>query len=151
MNYTDLEAASGRGKLAHFPEMQAKRLEIARRYVSRLSNQGVVQFQQGVGQPEHAHHLVLVRLSKERLDAAGLTRDTLLAKLREANVGVSVHYHPLHKMPLYEAIDPIALPETEALTPVILTLPISASMTPADADYVCDWLLATLASERAVA
>ncbi|MEJ7607908.1 MAG: DegT/DnrJ/EryC1/StrS family aminotransferase [Bryobacteraceae bacterium] len=70
-----------------------------------------------------------------------LTRDGLLLKMREANIGVSVHYHPLHKMPLYEAIDPVVLPVTEALTPLILTLPISASMTVDDADYVCDHLI----------
>jgi len=141
MNYTDLQAAIGRVQLARLPEMQARRLDIARRYISRLSNQGIVSFQEAAGQPEHAHHLMLVRLSKERLEAAGLTRDALLMKLRDANIGASLHYHPLHKMPLYEAIDPIDLPETEELTRHILTLPISASMTTADADYVCDWLL----------
>lgn len=144
MNYTDLQAAIGRAQLARFDEMQAKRLEIAQRYIARLSNQGVAEFQEGLGRPEHAHHLMLVRLSPAALAAAGLTRDALLMRLREANIGASLHYHPLHTMPLYEAMGAHPLPETEALAPLILTLPISASMTPDDADYVCDHLLGLL-------
>ena len=40
-------------------------------------------------------------------------------------------------MPLYSASAPSPLPVSEALGRAILTLPISASMTEEDVDYVC--------------
>lgn len=146
MNYTDLQAAIGRVQLARLPDMQERRIEIAHRYHARLSNRGIGQFQDGIGLPDHAHHLMLIRLDAGLLASRGLTRDALLLALRDVNIGASVHYHPLHRMPLYQGIDPVSLPETEALEATILTLPISASMTADDADYVCDHLLDLLAA-----
>ncbi len=141
MNYTDLQASIGRVQLARLPEMQDRRVEIARRYLDRLVGAGVGLFQQGAGEAAHAHHLMLIRLDERRLAEAGLTRDAVLLALRDRNIGASLHYHPLHQMPLYAGDNAMRLPETERLCRTIMTLPISASMTVDDVDLVCDALI----------
>ena len=66
-----------------------------------------------------------------------ISRDELLLKLRSLNIGASIHYSLLHKMPLYNRGGGFSLPVTEDIANRIMTLPISASMTEEDAEYVC--------------
>ena len=73
-----------------------------------------------------------------------MTRNEVLKKMREANIGVTVHYHPLHAMPLYANLKTSALPVTESVAENLITLPISSSMTESDAHYVCDHLQSVL-------
>jgi dTDP-4-amino-4,6-dideoxygalactose transaminase len=72
------------------------------------------------------------------LDKMSIDRNEAVLALRAKNVGASIHYAPLHPMPLYRDNDRGALPVTEQVANSILTLPISASMTVDDARYVCD-------------
>lgn len=134
MNYTDLQAAIGRVQLARQGEMAAHRRDIALRYQERLPG---LTFQTGVCAEGHARHL-LVGLFEPR---PGLDRDALLLALRARNIGASIHYPPLHRFPLYAAIDPVELPVTDWLARRVMTLPISAHMTLSDVDDVCDQLL----------
>src|SRR5207248_544246 len=79
----------------------------------------------------HAAHIFVVQLPIERM---ATTRNQLLLDLRARNIGASVHYAPLHTMPLYnEQRRHPRLPTAEHLENRILTLPISASMTERDA------------------
>jgi dTDP-4-amino-4,6-dideoxygalactose transaminase len=66
-----------------------------------------------------------------------ISRDEFVIKLREQNVGASIHYHPLHYMPLY-GYKGSKLTRTEKIASSILTLPISASMTLEDAEYAAE-------------
>jgi dTDP-4-amino-4,6-dideoxygalactose transaminase len=71
------------------------------------------------------------------LERMKLSRDDLFLRLREQNIGVSIHYPPLHKMQLYSKFcDLIVLPITEDISGRIITLPISASMELDDAEQV---------------
>lgn len=64
-------------------------------------------------------------------------RDELILALRAKNIGASIHYAPLHLMPLYHKRGkPEPLPVTERVSKSLVTLPISASMTEGDARYV---------------
>lgn len=66
-----------------------------------------------------------------------MSREDLLLRLRAENVGATVHYAPLHTMPLYQRLGPQpTLPVTESLWQCMLTLPISASMQPEDTEPV---------------
>ena len=133
MNFTDLQAAIGRVQLARFYSMAAHRLRLAKRYQERFRALGdIIKFQQGVFSDTHARHL-LVGLFDPAI--TGMNRDVLLLKLRERNIGASIHYAPLHTMPLY-AHRSCALPATEMLAEQIMTLPISAKMTLEDVNYV---------------
>lgn len=133
MNFTDLQAAIGRVQLARFGSMANHRFRLAKRYKERFRAIGsTIRFQQGVFSGAHARHL-LVGLFDPAI--TGMNRDVLLLKLRERNIGASIHYAPLHIMPLY-AHSSCALPVTEMLAQQIMTLPISAKMTLEDVDYV---------------
>jgi dTDP-4-amino-4,6-dideoxygalactose transaminase len=134
MNYTDLQACIGRVQLKRQSEFHAIRLGIAKYYYEHLH--GVLpalHFQSNVLHPNHARHLLMVRLPLEKIN---LSRDELLLKLRSRNVGASIHYPPLHTMPLYAYEDQQKLSNTEKLCQSIMTLPISASMNLEDVDYV---------------
>jgi dTDP-4-amino-4,6-dideoxygalactose transaminase len=85
-----------------------------------------------VTSPAHSRHLFVIRLP---LESMRMNRDEFILALRARNIGASIHYAPLHRMPLYGETSK-RLPITEDLALRIVTLPISASMTLDDADYV---------------
>lgn len=144
MNYTDLQASLGRVQLARFGAMQRQREKVAATYVRELKPAGrQVAWQSDFMQSWHAKHLAVIRLGAATVRRG---RDELVLALRARNIGATVHYAPLHTMPLYLAgRRPKALPVTEAVAPTLLTLPISASMTVADARYVSRHLRSLLA------
>jgi len=136
MNYTDLQAAIGRVQLRRQPELQQRRLAIARTYATRLAGMpGRLRMQEGVLEADHARHLFVVTLTDV---SSGSTRDRVLQELRSRNIGASLHYQPVHTLALYADTRQTPLPATDWLAPRILTLPISASMTTLDAEQVCD-------------
>lgn len=135
MNYTDLQASIGRVQLARFDSMQQTRRKIAEIYFNGLQNMGFG-FQQGCTDASHAKHLFVIRLP---LADMRYDRDDLVLALRAKNIGASIHYAPLHLMPLYhQGEKPESLPVTEQMSKALVTLPISASMTEEDARYVTD-------------
>jgi len=142
MNYTDLQASIGRVQLARQSELSGIRLGIARRYADGVKDVcPPVKLQQDCTHPYHARHLFVLQVP----DHSRLSRDEILLRLRAKNIGASIHYAPLHLMPLYCGESrPPSLPVTERVAARILTLPISASMTPTDAEDVLAELQAVL-------
>lgn len=139
MNYTDLHASIGRVQLRRQQEFHAVRLAVAREYVKRLRGcELALEFQQGVLDGRHARHLVMTILPVERL---GLSRGDVVLALRERKIGASIHYRPLHTIPLYADRFPASLPNTDWIAERVFTLPVSANMTVADAGNVCDHLV----------
>jgi dTDP-4-amino-4,6-dideoxygalactose transaminase len=136
MNYTDLQACIGRVQLKRQREFSSIRLTIANRYYEQIQDLfPSVRFQHNIMHPHHARHLFQILLPLEEMR---LTRDELLLEMRNRNIGASIHYAPLHLMPLYANKE--TLPNTEAVSKQIMTLPISASMDKDDADYVIEHL-----------
>jgi dTDP-4-amino-4,6-dideoxygalactose transaminase len=84
-------------------------------------------------------------------EAAGLTRDELLAELEADNVLARRYFHPgAHRMEPYRSLQPHAgllLPETERLADSTLVLPTGTAMSIADVETVCG--LVAAAVERA--
>lgn len=133
MNYTDLQAALGRVQLRRQKKLGKRRLEIAEFYERALERLNP-RFETLTGQtdPSHARHLFVVKYPIE----ARKSRTQFFLDLRARNVGVSIHYAPLHLNALYQSHGRVRLPNTESVAEQILTLPISASMSLADAKYV---------------
>jgi perosamine synthetase len=135
MNYTDLHASIGRVQLKRQTTLQNIRHSIAEKYVYDLGKlqQGLV-FQTGLIAPAHAKHLIVVKLP---LAERAIKRDDFLMQMRALNIGATVHYRPLHLMAFYANRYGLeSLPVSEKLFKQIVTLPISSSMTEADADDV---------------
>jgi len=134
MNYTDLQACIGRVQLRRQMEFHQTRMAVANRYHKRLNELAPgIGFQHGLIHPYHARHLFQIMLP---LEETRISRDALMLELRNRNIGASLHYLPLHTMPLYSAHGNASLPNTEKVCERVLTLPISGSMSLDDADYV---------------
>lgn len=135
MNYTDLQAAIGRVQLARREELDRIRLNLALRYVDGLKAVSpLIRYQRDITHPYHARHLFVVKLPLEQMRR---NRDEVVLALRKKQIGASIHYSPLHRMPLYTGRRKSArLPVTERVAERIMTLPISASMTLDDAEDV---------------
>lgn len=146
MNFTDLQASIGRVQLRRQTEFAVRRQRLAARYVARLSaaEEGIG-FQAGVEAPAHARHLFVIRVPVCDLE---IDRNELLLELRTRNIGASIHYAPLHTLPLYRDYVRAALPGTDRLMREIMTLPIGPSVTEDDVDYVVDHLRDAIGNAR---
>src|SRR5262249_476162 len=107
-----------------------------RRYAEGLAGLGLL-MQKGITEAAHARHLFAVQLP---LQSMRRTRDELLLALRACQIGATVHYAPLHTMPLYSRGTPARLPVTEEVARGMMALAIRGSMAPGDADYVIEHL-----------
>lgn len=136
-NYTDLQAAIGRVHLQRQPEFAERRRIVAQAYADGLARMGL-RWQKGVTDPAHARHLFVMLLPPDR----AASRAALLDGLRQQGIGATVHYPPLHLMPLYQPSGPGTaatsrpLPTTEEVSQRIVSLPIGASVAEADAARV---------------
>ena len=84
----------------------------------------------------HAYHLYVVLFDLGQLNC---TRADLYAALRAENIGVNVHYIPVHLHPYYRerfGTDRGLCPVAEDAYDRLVTLPIFPEMTEADADDV---------------
>jgi perosamine synthetase len=132
LSYTDLQASIGRVQLRRQSEFHARRLMIAAMYAERLAEKlPELRLQTDLLAPGHARHLFVVTLPE---DFTLYTRNELVQRARRRGVGLSVHYAPLHRMPLYGFEG--SLPVTDAVVDRLITLPISASLSDEDADRV---------------
>lgn len=135
-NLTDVAAALGIHQLARAEEMRQARERLARRYLERLANLEELELPPVPDGRMHAWHLFPVRL---RLEKLAIDRNSFIAELKEAGVGCSVHWRPLHLHPYYaetfgwRAED---LPAASAVWPRILTLPLFPAMTDAEHEHV---------------
>lgn len=147
MNYTDMQACIGRVQLLRQQEFHTRRMAIVDRYCQRLPEiMPRIKWQTGVQSGGHSGHLFVVQLPIEQL---AISRDEFVLLMRERNIGVAIHYAPLHKMPLYnQRYKQPTLPNVESLADRIVTLPISASMSPSDADDVLTAFEEVIASAR---
>ncbi|MFA6022096.1 MAG: DegT/DnrJ/EryC1/StrS family aminotransferase, partial [Rhodospirillales bacterium] len=142
LNYTDLQAAIGRVQLRRQAEFAVRRQAVADFYLDAIARDWPqLRPQAGVGDARHARHLFAVRLPLENMKC---DRATLVSALRAKGIGISIHYVPLHGMPLYQPQP--ALPVTDFLADRIMTLPISASMSLDEARYCWSELIACLAA-----
>ena len=142
MNFTDLQATIGRVQLRRQSEFRKCRMTIAERYSEALNIPELgVKFQADILSDGHARHLFVVTIPLEKMS---VSRDEFILNLRQRNIGASIHYAPLHSMPLYSAGIGSDLPNTDFLAQRIVTLPIGARMTPNETDYVAQQVLELL-------
>jgi dTDP-4-amino-4,6-dideoxygalactose transaminase len=135
-NLTDVAAALGIHQLARAEEMRRDRERLARRYLELLSNVEELELPPVPDDRIHSWHLFPVRLRLEKLT---IDRNSFIAELKEAGVGCSVHWRPLHLHPYYaetfgwRAED---LPAASAVWERIVSLPLFPAMTDAEHEHV---------------
>lgn len=135
---TDFQCALGISQLQKLPEFVRQRQRIAARYDNGFSENSLVHPLRVRSDTTHAYHLYMVQFD---LDKLKVDRATLFAALRAENIGVNVHYIPVHLHPFYrERFGTRAgqCPMSEAAFERLITLPIFPGMTDADADDVIE-------------
>jgi len=147
-NLTDLAAALGLAQLERWPEFDARRGAIARRYDERLAELDLLARPYADPRAHHAWHLYTVRLDLERLT---VDRARFLELLKAENIGTTVNFIPVHKHPYYRdalGFRPDDFPVAERVYPAIFTLPIYPRMTDADVDDVVAALVKVFAHTK---
>jgi dTDP-4-amino-4,6-dideoxygalactose transaminase len=137
-NLTDVAAAIGLPQLKRCNEFHARRLEIARKYDEGFAGlRGVVT--PVVRDPQsHGWHLYVIQVNPDQLT---IGRDAFIQALSERNIGVSVHFIPLHLQPYYRdtyGLKPEDFPRATATFQRILSLPLYARMSDGDVQDVID-------------
>ncbi len=127
---TDMQAALGASQMNRLDAFVKRRQLIAARYALKLSGLPVILPWQ---HPDvySAFHLYPVRVEKA-------DRQRIFDKFREAEVGVNVHYIPVHTQPYYQQLgfgwgD---FPETESYYQEAISLPLYSSLTEGEQDFV---------------
>ena len=95
---TELQAALGVSQMARLDDYVAKRHELAHRYNELLADLPVtIPWQHPAS--HSAFHLYVIRL---QLGKITLTHRQVFEAMREAGIGVNLHYIPVHTQPYYE-------------------------------------------------
>jgi perosamine synthetase len=125
---TDFQCALGMNQLKKLSGWVKRRQEIANYYNHAFS--GMPEISPLGVRPEvsHAYHLYVIKLELERLRA---NRVEIFSALRSKNIGVNVHYIPVHLHPFYRkrlGTKPGDCPMAESAYERILSLPIFPNM-----------------------
>jgi dTDP-4-amino-4,6-dideoxygalactose transaminase len=131
---TDMQAALGCSQAVRLDEFIQRRQVLARRYDELLKDLPVIRPYQS---PDaySALHLYPIRVDTER---SGKSRRAVFEGLRAAEVGVNVHYIPVHTQPYYQQLGFKAgdFPEAEAYYAEAISLPLFQNLTHTQQDHV---------------
>lgn len=148
-NLTDVAAALGLVQLAKLDTMWKRRVEIAARYDAAFGGIPELQLPSRAADNQHAWHLYMLRVDNARLRGG---RDAVANELRKRNIGISVHFIPLHMHPYYRetyGYKPEDFPITAHEFGREVSLPIYSRMSDADVDDVIEAVLAVVTELRA--
>ncbi len=140
---TDLQAALGSSQLRRMEAMQAGRIHLADNYDRLLAD---LPLQLPLRQDDRlsSWHLYAVEVDASRTT---LTRAQVFEALRQAQIGVNVHYIPIHTQPFYQAMGfrPGDFPVAEQYYAGTLSLPLFPAMTQQQQERVAQVLRQALA------
>jgi len=141
-NLTDMASALGLVQLSKLETMNARRVAIAAQYDTAFGGDPALITPVLTADSTHPYHLYILRLN---LEALTIDRAAFIEHLRQANIGVSVHWIPLHMHTYYANLygyQPEDYPVAHAVGMSCISLPIYSKMTDADVtdviNAVCD-------------
>jgi UDP-4-amino-4,6-dideoxy-N-acetyl-beta-L-altrosamine transaminase len=131
---TDLQAALGVGQMQRLDEFVTQRHILQERYDLLLSGLPIVrpcQNQDGYS----ALHLYPIQIELENI---GKSRQKIMDELRRSNIGVNVHYIPIHTQPYYQQLgfQEGGFPNSEAYYERSISIPLFHAMTIEQQDIV---------------
>lgn len=140
---TDLQAALGTSQLRRLVDMQQHRKERADRYDALLASLPLL-LPARLPDRESSWHLYAVEVDETR---AASDRASVFGLMRDAGIGVNVHYLPIHLQPYYLGLGfkPGDFPATERYASRAISLPLFPALTDAQQDRVVAALKAALA------
>jgi dTDP-4-amino-4,6-dideoxygalactose transaminase len=149
MNLPDILSALGVEQLKKANKFWEQRREIAAYYQKELGKIEELDMPPGDSKDvEHSWHLFILRL---RSDMLNINRDQFIEELKDAGIGTSVHFIPLHRHPYYvrefgaRAED---FPQADANYVRSLSIPIFPDMTMAQQKRVVDSVARVIEKSR---
>lgn len=139
---TELQAALSISQIQRLDEFVAQRHKLAQRYNEKLSNLPITLPWQ---HPDSysGMHLYVIRLQLEKINK---THKEVFEALREAGLGVNLHYIPVHTQPYYQKMGfkQGDFPEAEKYYQEAISLPLFPELSQQEQDFVVDALDKTL-------
>jgi len=137
---TDVQAALGLSQLARLHDYVARRHALAARYDARLAGLPLTT----PWQHPDTHsglHLYIIRVAADR-------RRAVFDQMRANDIGVNVHYIPVHTQPYYRQLGTTtgSYPEAERYYAEAISLPMYATLREEQQDRVVDVLRGALAA-----
>lgn len=134
---TDIQAALGASQMNKLEKFITRRNEIANYYRELFSNTPIGLPPAASNGFRHGYHLFPVLVENRRAVFDGM---------RDANIGVQVHYVPIHHHPISQDISQGVpdLPVCEEIYERLISLPIHPTLTRDDQDFVVKTLLSLL-------
>lgn len=135
-NFTDLQASLGLPQLKKVDDMWNSRKYIASRYTEAFKDLDTITLHTIKPDRESSWHLYPVRLNLEMLNVG---RAQIIEELKQNNVGVGVHFMPVHQHLFYSEtfkLDDKNYPVASSVFPRLLSLPIYPGMTDKNVDKV---------------
>lgn len=126
---SDVQCALGTSQLGKLERFVTRRNELADRYRELLASVPVELPPDAPVGSRHAYHLFAVRVPERR---------AVYDRMRDAGIGVQVHYVPIYRHPVYarRGLRPGMFPETEKAYSGLLSLPMFPALTDAQQDRV---------------
>lgn len=139
---TDIQAALGLSQLARLETMQARRTILADRYDAILADLPLT-LPYRSNDRVSAWHLYAVEV-----DPSASSRRAVFDAMRSAEIGVNVHYIPIHTQPYYRGLGfkPGDFPAAEHYYAHAISLPLFPAMTEQQQDFVASTLRAALSA-----
>jgi dTDP-4-amino-4,6-dideoxygalactose transaminase len=131
-NMTDLQAALGIHQLNRLDAFIARRRDIAAQYSAAFADLDGLLLPVELPGRFHVYHLYPVRVQESE---TGLNRNSFIQSLKEARVGTSVHFIPLHRHPFYRdrwTYEPDSFPVADKIYSQIVSLPLYPKMSNED-------------------
>lgn len=136
-NITDVAASIGIHQLKRSDGFQADRARLAARYDAAFADLPLILPPHAPEGDLHSWHLYIVRVS----DDAPVDRDGFVAALKANNIGLSVHYTPLHLMTYWRELggySDSSFPGANDIFKRCVSLPHFMAMTEAEQDRVIE-------------
>ncbi|TCI05370.1 UDP-4-amino-4,6-dideoxy-N-acetyl-beta-L-altrosamine transaminase [Corallincola luteus] len=132
---TELQAALGLSQMRHLDRWVEQRNLLAKRYQQAFSNT-VIKYLPVSDDRLSAYHLFVICLP----DNLKLQHQTIFEALRAANIGVNLHYMPIHLQPYYQALGFQVgdFPQAESYATKAISLPLYAELTTEAQDLVIE-------------
>jgi len=144
-NMMDLQAAIGINQLQRIEKYSKRRRYIWERYNQAFSDLPVITPALEEPNTRHALHLYTLLID---IDKTKLSRDQVLNKLHEEQIGTGVHYIALHLQPYYAETFGFRrgdFPNAEYISERTLSLPLSAKLSDEDVEDVIEAVRKVLA------
>ena len=133
---SDISSALGAVQMQRLDEIVGRRAQVAQWYRERLSDESHVAMMRIPDEVEMSWFVMVVRLTD---DYTMEDRDTILDKLRNAGIGCSNYFTPIHLQPFYQerfGYKTGDFPQTEALSARTIALPFFNLLPEEQVDYV---------------